>query len=60
MITVENIDYGSSQVNLRFNNFRIIRESDSAVYWKDRDSGETLAVMEEREGTLNFKRLWTQ
>ena len=58
MITVENIDYGSSQVNLRYNNFRIVRESDSEVCWKDRVSGEILAVMEEKKGTLNFKRLW--
>ena len=58
MITVENIDYGTSEVNLRYNNFRIVRNSDEEVSWVDRDSGKTLAVMEEKQGVLNFKRLW--
>tara|TARA_R110002051_G_C8419597_1_gene451577 strand:+ start:385 stop:570 length:186 start_codon:yes stop_codon:yes gene_type:complete len=58
VITIENIDYGTSEVNLRYSNFRIIRDSDVEVSWVDRDSGETLAVMEEKKGVLNFKRLW--
>jgi hypothetical protein len=58
MLTIDNIDYGTSQVNLRYSNFTIVRESESEVSWVDRDSGETLAVMQEDQGVLNFKRLW--
>ena len=57
-ITLDNIDVGTREVNLRHNNFKIIKVSDQEVHWKDRDSDKTLAVMEEKEGTLNFKRLW--
>ena len=57
-ITVDNIDRATREVNLRYNNFKIIKVSEHEVCWKDRDSDKTLAVMEEKEGTLNFKRLW--
>lgn len=58
MLTEDNVDYGTSQVNLRYNNFRIIRESDDEVCWKHGESGEVLATMRETNGTINFKRLW--
>ena len=58
MLTADNVDYGTSQVNLRYNNFMITREPDHTVCWKDRDSGEVLATMSEKDGTINFKRLW--
>tara|TARA_R110000824_G_scaffold401349_3_gene611851 strand:- start:367 stop:558 length:192 start_codon:yes stop_codon:yes gene_type:complete len=58
MLTESNVDYGTSEVNLRYNNFLIIRESDHMVCWKNRDSGEVLATMSEKDGTINFKRLW--
>ena len=57
-ITLDNIDVGTREVNLRYHNFKIIKVSEHEVHWKDRDSDKTLAVMEEKEGTLNFKRLW--
>tara|TARA_R110000824_G_scaffold93267_2_gene225706 strand:- start:2805 stop:2993 length:189 start_codon:yes stop_codon:yes gene_type:complete len=59
-ITVDNIDRATREVNLRYNNFKIIKVSENEVRWKDRDSDKTLAIMEDKEGTLNFKRLWKQ
>ena len=58
MLTEDNVDYGTSQVNLRYNNFRIIRDSDDEVHWKHGESGEVLATMRDTNGTINFKRLW--
>jgi len=58
MLTEANVDYGTSQVNLRYNNFIIIKDSDDEVHWKHRDSGEILATMSNTNGTINFKRSW--
>ena len=60
MINIENIDMATNEVGLHNSNFRIVRVSDSEIMWKDRKSGKTLAVMTEKGGTLNFKRLWKQ
>ena len=58
VLSVENIDYGTQQVNLRYSNFRVVKKSDHEVHWQEGDSQKIIAVMEEKEGTLNFKRFW--
>ena len=58
MISIDNIDYGTREVNLRYCNFRVVKKSDHEVCWEERDSGEIIAVMKEVDGTLDFKRFW--
>ena len=60
MIDINNIDDATNEVSLQNNNFRIVKVSDSEIVWKDRKSDKILAVMTEKDGTLNFKRLWRQ
>tara|TARA_R110000824_G_scaffold124567_1_gene283178 strand:+ start:473 stop:586 length:114 start_codon:yes stop_codon:yes gene_type:complete len=36
----------------------VVKKSDHEVCWQEEGSEKIIAVMEEKEGTLNFKRFW--